>query len=159
MACAFSARLRCRERGRLVLVYRDRLVEPRELEDLAVVLVETVGGKMLLLPVRADEQRDEQSDPAAVHVLETLEVQDDHARPRAARRGVRLHKLLLGPGGDLTLDVDDAGGLVDPPYACSGDLLCHFRFSLVTRDRGLLVREQADEVREPGDLEDLAVVI
>src|SRR5688572_28873343 len=58
------------ERLVLALDDADRLVEAREREDLAVVLRETEGHQALAMALGADEERHEQADPRAVHVLE-----------------------------------------------------------------------------------------
>src|SRR5579862_2562197 len=63
-------RLRCSSEGgegRLFgLVNRDHLVEPGELEDLAVVVGQAVREDLLAVPLRAHEQRHEQPDAARV---------------------------------------------------------------------------------------------
>ena len=50
----------------------DRLVEPGQLEDLAVVLSQAERQEALVLALHPDEQRDQQADAAAVHVVEPL---------------------------------------------------------------------------------------
>ena len=56
--------------GGLAVVDRDDLIEAGQLEDLAVVIAEAVGEDLLVVSLRAHEQRHEQADPARVHVLE-----------------------------------------------------------------------------------------
>src|SRR5438477_801663 len=59
---AIALGLRRRERGGLGVVNPDRLVEPGELEDLLVVVVQAAREELLLLAVRADQERHEQPD-------------------------------------------------------------------------------------------------
>src|SRR5438093_6143927 len=73
-----------RQRFALAAVYPDRLVQPRQVENLLVVLVEAVRQQLLLLAVGADQQRDQQADARTVHVLQPAEVQHDCARAVAA---------------------------------------------------------------------------
>src|SRR4249919_3732590 len=79
----------------------DRLVEAGQVEDLAVVLVQPVREQALLVAVRADEQGDEQADPARVHVLELREVEDDRSRTLAAGLLVGLSQGAVATRGDL----------------------------------------------------------
>src|SRR5215216_7788926 len=86
----------------------DGVVQARDLEDVPVVLAETVGEEPLLLAVDADEQRDQEPYAATVHVLEALEVQDDRADPPVAGLAVGLHEHAFGERGEIALYVYDA---------------------------------------------------
>src|SRR6478752_9103590 len=94
-----------RERGRLVVVDRNGLVEARQREDLAVMLGEADGQELLPGALCPDEQRHEEADPTAVHVVELAEVEDDRAR--IAGVDVRGHDRRLAAPGDLAVDPED----------------------------------------------------
>src|SRR5207237_146795 len=63
----------------------------------------------------ADEHRDEQSDPAAVHVVEAGEVQDHRARVLAGGTREGVHQDRLARAGDLAGDVHDRDALPGGP--------------------------------------------
>src|SRR5206468_3668126 len=105
-------RLRRRDRRGLGVVDPDRFVEPGQLEDLLVVLVEPTGEKLLLLPIGADQERHEQPDAATVHVVGASEVQHDRAG-LIARLAIRGHEWLLRGRGHIAAHADDDRPLVD----------------------------------------------
>src|SRR5215216_7520799 len=92
----------------LRVVDADRLVETGQLKDLAVVVGQAVGEHPLALALGAHEQRDEQTDATAVHVVETGEVEHYRAHPVPARAAVGVHQHVFALGGDVALDVDYA---------------------------------------------------
>src|ERR687897_1939357 len=117
------------------VVDADGVVEARDLEDVPVVLAETVGQEPLLLAVDADEQRDQEPDAATVHVLEALKVQDDRARLSVTSLVVGVHQNVLGECRELSLDVYDTHLLADLPdvhlYLCLGHVAPPFLIDLL----------------------------
>ena len=138
-------------------VDRDRLVQPGQLEDLAVVVGEPEGEQPLLLAVGPHEQRDEQADPARIHVVETGEVEDDPAGLLAACPAVGVHQRRFAGGRHLARDVDHARAVARrphrhlTPWPPSSVLASAVAASLVVVD--------GHEVGQAGDLEDLPVVV
>ena len=113
-----AMRLRCGCAGRvqgLILRIKDAngLVQTGYFEDVPVMLAQSIREKTLLLAVDPNEERDQQPNATAVHVLHLGEVQDDGARTRGAGPGVRVHERILGKSGDVALHVDDADGVVE----------------------------------------------
>src|SRR5918998_2611059 len=109
----------CRVRGPHGLLFRivdgDGVIEARDLEDAPVVVAEAVGQQLLLFAVDADEQRNQETDAATVHILEVLEVQDDRTYLPIAGLVVGVHQHVLGERGELPLHVYDAGLLACAP--------------------------------------------
>src|SRR6059058_3537214 len=104
----YSDAPRRRHRLRFRAVAADGLVEPGELEDVAVVLAQAAREELLLPAVDADEQGHQQADPAAVHVLQPAEVEDDRAGVPGARLRAGVHQRRLGAGGEVAADVHHA---------------------------------------------------
>src|SRR5215211_2776563 len=162
------------DRFLLGIVNADGVVQARDLEDVAVVLAETVGEEPLLLAIDPDEQRDQEPYAATVHVLKALKVQDDRADLTVACLVVGIHQDTFGKGGELALYVYDAHLLVHLAHVhrhlCLGHLdtplpvyplyLVALATQRLKRARQVLfVRIDAREVREAGDLEDLDVMV
>src|SRR5579875_1406656 len=102
------------QRGGLIVVNTNRLVEACQLKDAAVVLTQPIGKQSLLLTVDANEQGDEQSNAATVHILEAAEVEDKDARGGRVGLGIGVHQDVLGEGGHVALDVNNTDGGRDP---------------------------------------------
>src|SRR4051794_29404959 len=102
----------------LVVVHADDLVEAGQLEDLPVVLGQAVGAQLLVGTLGADEQRDQQADAAAVHVVQAGEVQDDPAGLLRARLAVGVHELVLARRRDVALELDDRHRAPRGPDVC-----------------------------------------
>src|ERR1035438_7427626 len=120
------------QRRCFVVVDGDRLIETGELEDLAVVVAEAVGSKLLPLPVGADQQRHEHADPAAVHVLQAGEVEHQPMRRLAAGFLIRRHQDGLAGRGDLALDIHHRHRVADMPDVHRDQRTVHLSSPLVT---------------------------
>src|ERR1017187_9835472 len=120
------------QRRCFVVVDGDRLIEAGELEDLAVVVAEAVGSKLLPLPVGADQQRHEHADPAAVHVLQAGEVEHQPMRQLAAGFLIRRHQDGLAGRGDLALDIHHRHRVADMPDVHRDQRTVHLSSPLAT---------------------------
>ena len=95
------------QRGGLVVVDCDRLVQAGQRQDLPVVLRQADGEQLLARTLGSDKERHQEADAARVHVVELAEVQDDGSGVPGLGIG-RHDRRLTGPG-DLAMDPEDRG--------------------------------------------------
>jgi hypothetical protein len=98
-------RVRCPNSLLFRIVDCDGVIQARDLEDAPVVVAQTIGKKSLLLAVDTDEQRNQKSYAARVHILKALEVQDDRPYVPIRCLVVGVHKHVLGEGGEFPLHI------------------------------------------------------
>src|SRR5919202_2388675 len=87
-----SGAVGCGQRLGLRLIDADGLVQARQVKDVPVMVAQAKGEEALLLAFHADQQRDQQTDAPAVHVLHRTEVQDNGAGTGRGCLRVGIHE-------------------------------------------------------------------
>ena len=73
--------------------------------------------------------RNQQSDTAAIHILQIAEIQDDSLCARCTGLSIRLHQHIFGEWSDFTLDVQHPGLTVEVSNIYDHVSLGHHTFS------------------------------
>src|SRR5438477_360156 len=127
-----ALRLHRRERVGLAVVDRDRLVEPGELEDLLVVVVQAGRADEPSVLACTGEDPDDERDPGARQEVDPGEVEQHGLRPVRRRRRVRVVERVLGRGIDLRRQVHDRRPVLVPNRLLCGHWSAPFSPSRMT---------------------------
>src|SRR5688500_60754 len=123
-----GAALACGKRLFLAADDPDGLVEAGERQDLAVVVGQAERHQPLALPLSAYEERHEQPDTGAVHVLELREIQGDGAGRGVGGTRVGVHQRRVHGARQLAAYRDDRNGRAGPPNLERGTGIGHGSF-------------------------------